>query len=67
MADTTTLKGRRITGSARPSRTVQGDRRCSKRGCETILSQYNKREYCFAHAPVRFPRVRGRIITDGTA
>lgn len=63
----TTLKGRRIDGSARPSRTVKGDRRCSKAGCDTKLSQYNKREFCFAHAPVRFPRVRGRIVPDGTA
>lgn len=65
MADTTTVKGRRIAGSARPSRTVKGERVCAQKGCDTKLSQYNRREFCYSHAPVRFPRVRGRIVTDG--
>ena len=65
MSDTT-LKGRRIKGAARPSKIVDGERACSKPECPTLLSKYNKREYCYAHAPVKFPRVRGRIV-DGTA
>lgn len=65
MADNT-LKGRRIKGAARPSRTVDGERSCAKAECPTLLSRYNKREFCYAHAPVKFPRVRGRIV-DSTA
>jgi len=37
------------------------------RGCETRLSQYNKAEYCHAHAPIRFPRVRGKILDEQEA
>lgn len=29
--------------------------------CETVLSRYNKREACHVHAPVKFPRIRGRF------
>ena len=65
MADVTTIKGRRIIGNARPSRTVKDARVCAQGDCETKLSQYNRREFCYAHAPVRFPRVRGRIVADG--
>lgn len=65
MADTSTVKGRRIVGSARPSRTVNEVRICAKQSCDTKLSQYNRREFCYSHAPVRFPRVRGRIAADG--
>ncbi len=63
----TTLKGRRIHGGIRPSRSVEGERRCSQSDCDTKLSRYNKREFCHAHAPVKFPRVRGRIVPDGMA
>ncbi len=61
-----TLKGRRIKGATRTSRIVEGERSCSKSRCSTLLSKYNKREFCYAHAPVRFPRVRGRVV-DRTA
>ena len=32
--------------------------------CKTQLSIYNKREHCFNHAPVKYPRVRGRILQE---
>lgn len=60
------LKGRAIKGVTRPSKQFKEDRVCAKKGCDTKLSRYNKREYCYAHAPVRFPRVRGRIVPEGT-
>lgn len=63
----TTLKGRRIHGGIRPSRSVEGERVCTQADCDTKLSRYNKREFCYAHAPVKFPRVRGRIVPDGMA
>lgn len=64
MSDTT-LKGRRIQGGVRPSKTIEATRVCADSGCVTKLSKYNRREFCFAHAPVKFPRVRGRIPIDG--
>jgi hypothetical protein len=48
----------------RPSRRFATGRVCAKPDCKTKLSQYNKAEYCHAHAPVKFPRVRGKIV-DG--
>jgi hypothetical protein len=58
------VKGAAIKGVTRPSRRFDVNRFCAKQGCETKLSQYNKSDYCHAHAPVRFPRVRGKIL-DG--
>ena len=66
MADTT-FKGRRIQGGVRPSKAIEKDRICLDESCETKLSRYNNREFCYSHAPVKFPRVRGRIPLDGTA
>ena len=63
---TDTLKGRRLSGSTRPSRNFGEGRVCAKAGCGTRLSRYNRREYCYAHAPVRFPRVRGKILPEST-
>ncbi|MDP8958682.1 MAG: hypothetical protein M3N51_05655 [Actinomycetota bacterium] len=56
------LKGHRIKGGIRASRTYDEGRRCAHKGCETQLSRYNRRDYCYTHAPVRFPRLRGRIV-----
>lgn len=64
MADT--LKGNRLRGGVRPSRKFGEGRVCADKSCDTLLSQYNRREHCFAHAPVRFPRVRGRVVAEST-
>lgn len=56
------VKGAAIKGMTRPSKRFKTGRVCAKSNCETKLSQYNKAEYCHAHAPVRFPRVRGKIV-----
>jgi len=63
MSDST-LKGKRILGTARPPKATDELRTCAKRGCDTTLSRYNKREYCYAHAPTKFPRLRGRIVPE---
>ncbi|NOY55125.1 MAG: hypothetical protein GXP34_03980 [Actinobacteria bacterium] len=63
---TDTLKGARLKGGIRPSRKYGENRVCAHKGCHTRLSMYNRREYCFAHAPVRFPRVRGRVVPEST-
>jgi hypothetical protein len=60
------VKGSAIRGISRPSRKFGEDRRCAHPDCGTRLSQYNRREFCYAHAPVRFPRVRGKILPEGT-
>ena len=61
-----TLKGQQMRGGIRPSRAYEQGRVCEQRECATKLSIYNRREHCHVHAPVRFPRVRGRILAEGT-
>ena len=58
------VRGAAIKGVTRPSKRFKQGRVCSEKGCETKISQYNKAEYCHAHAPIRFPRVRGKILDD---
>ncbi len=58
------LKGRRIAPRARAPKVTAEDRTCVTKDCDTRLSRYNKREYCYTHAPVRFPRLRGRIVPE---
>ena len=58
-----TLGGAHLRGRNRPSRSYAAGRVCMKRGCSTKISIYNRREYCNAHAPVNFPRVRGHVLT----
>jgi len=56
------VRGEAIKGVTRPSKRFGKDRVCAKSGCDTKLSQYNKSDYCHTHAPIRFPRVRGKIL-----
>jgi hypothetical protein len=58
------LKGNRVTGKLRAPRSQEGERLCGHRGCPTRLSRYNSREFCYAHAPTRFPRLRGRVVRE---
>ncbi|MXX64496.1 MAG: hypothetical protein F4Y75_00255 [Acidimicrobiia bacterium] len=55
------LVGSRLPGGVRPSRSYQKGRVCQMEKCSTRISIYNRKEYCNAHAPVNFPRVRGHI------
>ena len=59
-----TLKGKRILGTARPPKATNEQRYCAKRECETLISRYNRREFCYAHAPTKFPRLRGRVVPE---
>ena len=59
-----TLRGNKIRGKLRAPRSTDEERHCVHKGCKTKLSRYNKREYCYAHAPTRFPRLRGRIVPE---
>jgi hypothetical protein len=58
------MKGRRMLASGRAPKTVTEDRTCAHKGCVTVLSRYNRKEYCYSHAPTKFPRLRGRIVAD---
>ncbi len=58
------LKGNRIRGRLRAPKVNDAVRVCADEHCSTVLSRYNRREFCYAHAPTRFPRLRGRIVPE---
>jgi hypothetical protein len=64
MSDIT--KASRTAGYVRKPRTYGQDRVCVHKGCDTRLSTYNPRSTCRQHTPVRFPRVRGRVVPSET-
>lgn len=53
------LRGSRPRELPRANRTYGSDRVCAADGCDTRLSTYNRASHCWAHAPTRFPLVRG--------
>jgi hypothetical protein len=59
MSDAKVIRGARPRELPRPNRTYGEGRVCAHEGCDTRLSVYNRAKYCWAHAPVRFPVVRG--------
>jgi hypothetical protein len=58
------LKGNKPQGRTRAPKQLDGHRKCEHDPCETLLSRYNKRTYCYAHTPTRFPRLRGRVVPE---
>lgn len=58
------MKGNRVQGKLRAPKQNDANRVCVEKGCVTKLSTYNKREHCYAHAPTRFPRLRGRVAPE---
>jgi hypothetical protein len=56
----TTISGRRVTRHPRAPKTAAGGRTCTQDDCDTKLSRYNRHDTCWAHAPTRYPRSRGR-------
>lgn len=58
------MKGNRVLGKLRAPKTHDGVRVCIEKECPTRLSTYNKRDHCYAHAPTRFPRLRGRVAPE---
>lgn len=59
-----TIMGAQPSRVRRP-RTYKPGRVCARAGCPTKLSVYNRREFCNTHLPLRFPRVRGRVASEG--
>ncbi|MGH9120500.1 MAG: hypothetical protein ACRDYC_00910 [Acidimicrobiales bacterium] len=58
----TTLGGRTLSGSERPSKSFERGRVCRNPGCSTKLSIYNNGKYCYQHEPMAVPRTRGKKI-----
>lgn len=58
------MRGNRIKGKLRAPKALDGQRVCAEKGCTTLLSRYNKRDHCYAHAPTRYPRLRGRVAPE---
>lgn len=57
---TAAMRGAHVVGLPKRSRRYAENRRCAHPDCETVLSTYNRRETCFAHAEVKIPRLRGK-------
>jgi hypothetical protein len=60
------ITGRRPTGRRRAPKSLNEQRVCSHRGCDTQLSRYNRKMTCHVHSPIKFPRVRGREAPSPT-
>jgi len=58
------LRASRPKGRSRRPKTAESGRVCGTNGCETVLSQYNRAEYCNQHKPVKYPRLRG-VLKEG--
>jgi hypothetical protein len=59
MSENQVVRGSRPRELPRPNRTYGQGRVCSHEGCDTRISIYNKSSYCWAHAPLKYPLVRG--------
>ncbi len=59
------LKASRPSGRSRRPKTFDEGRTCAASGCITVLSRYNRSEYCNTHKPVKYPRLRGVINAEG--
>lgn len=58
------LRGNHVKGKPRAPKATDEVRVCAQKGCSTRLSRYNRRDHCFAHAPTKFPRLRGRVVPE---
>ena len=55
------LVASQVKPGVRRSKKYESGRICEFLGCQTVLSTYNKKKFCFSHAPVSYPRVRGHL------
>jgi len=58
------LRASRPRGRSRRPKTADAGRVCTTDGCETVLSQYNRADFCNRHKPVKYPRLRG-VLKEG--
>ena len=59
----TMLRGARPGNRRRRPKTYAEGRVCADDACDTLVSRYNRSEFCFSHSPVKYPRMRG-VFTD---
>jgi hypothetical protein len=55
------LVASQVKPGVRRSKKYGSGRVCKFITCETVLSTYNKKKFCFTHSPISYPRVRGHI------
>ena len=55
------LLASQVKPGIRRSKKYASGRVCDFIDCETVLSTYNKKRFCFTHAPISYPRVRGHL------
>ena len=55
-----TLTASQVKPGVRRSKKYTTGRVCAFDTCETVISVYNKKKFCFLHAPVSYPRVRSK-------
>ena len=60
----TTTTASTVGRAHRKPKTYGESRECATDGCPTRLSRYNRDDHCYAHAPARFPRLRGEFTED---
>ncbi len=62
--ESTTMRAT-TAGRARRRPKAYGEGRvCADEDCGTRLSRYNRNQFCFRHAPARFPRMRGEFTEE---
>jgi hypothetical protein len=52
--------GYKVGPRGRAPKSFPTGRVCAETDCSTRLSMYNRKDTCFRHSPIRFPRTRGR-------
>ncbi len=50
--------------AARKNKVYDKGRVCKNKKCNVTLSMYNKKEFCFNHAPISYGRNRGWIAPE---
>ena len=62
MADVAVKASRPGSRVRRPKKYTEG-RVCGATECTTVISTYNRADFCFRHRPVKYPRLRG-VFSD---
>ncbi|MDX1690012.1 MAG: hypothetical protein R3290_03200 [Acidimicrobiia bacterium] len=60
----TAMRASTVGRARRRPKTYAEGRVCSDDACTVRLSRYNRAEFCFNHAPARFPRLRGEFTAE---
>ena len=55
------IKGNKYPNS-KPSTSYSSGRVCVNKGCNTVISKYNKFKHCNKHTPRYYPRIKGRQV-----